>query len=477
MRARTLLLVASVARAAAAQSPDSLDARGAIVSGVVRDSLAGAPLSAAMVQLVAADPATHFVRSAVTDSLGRFTLSGIPDGRFTLGFFHPLLDSIGIEAPLREVNVSGHHQVRADLSVPSATDLRRAICGEKPLRDSGAVLVGVVRDADSGAPVAGATVRGEWLELSFRSDGLLRRVPQLVATTGENGWFAMCDVPSAGMMALIASRGTDSTDLVDVQVPAEGFMRQELYIAATQKVAAADTAGRTSSSANQTPVTTVHTGNGRISGTVVRTAGGKPLAGARVGIINGPETRTNERGEWTLTHTPAGTRMLEVRAVGYYPERRKVDVVQGARPVKIALSTLTAVLDTIKVSASRRVFNRDSNGFEGRRRSGAGYYLTETDIARRQRSVTSDLFQTIPGLLLEGNGIIDRRVTIRGPFGRCTPRIYLNGRNLMGIDTDELDTWVAPNEIKGIEVYTEATLPAEFQQALNECGAIVIWTR
>ena len=310
-----LLLVALIGRAATAQTPDSLDARSAIVSGIVRDSLAGAPLVGATVQLVAADPVTHFVRSTVTDSLGRFTLSAIPDGRFTLGFFHPLLDSLGIEAPLREVNVSGQRRVRADLAVPSPSALRRAICGDKPSRDSGAVLVGVVRDADTDAPVAGATVRGEWLELSFRRDGLLRRVPQIFATTGENGWFAMCDVPSAGTMALVASRGADSTDLVDVQVPADGFVRQELYIGGAQNVAVG-----------------VHSGSGRISGTVVRSEGGKPLAGARVNILDGPGTRTNESGEWTLAHAPTGTRMLQVRAVGYYPVRRKVDVVASAAP-------------------------------------------------------------------------------------------------------------------------------------------------
>lgn len=39
-------------------------------------------------------------------------------------------------------------------------------------------------------------VTGEWLEISFRADGLVRRIPRLVSTTGENGWFAMCNVPS-----------------------------------------------------------------------------------------------------------------------------------------------------------------------------------------------------------------------------------------------------------------------------------------
>jgi len=101
---RPLLVVVLLARPAAAQAPDTIHrAPGAAVSGVVRDSIARMPLAGAMVQLVAADGLASFIRTAVSDSLGRFTLGDVPDGRFTLGFFHPMLDSLGVEAPLRDV--------------------------------------------------------------------------------------------------------------------------------------------------------------------------------------------------------------------------------------------------------------------------------------------------------------------------------------------------------------------------------------
>lgn len=122
---RPLLLIAVLARLSEAQTSDAAHSgAGAAVSGIVRDGIARAPLVGAMVQLFGADSGSRFGRSAVSDSLGRFTLADVPDGRYTLGFFHPMLDSLG---------------------------------------------------------VAGATVAGEWLELSFTAQGLVRRIPHLVA--------------------------------------------------------------------------------------------------------------------------------------------------------------------------------------------------------------------------------------------------------------------------------------------------------
>lgn len=477
MRFRPLLLVVLLAPPAAAQAPDTTHrAPGATVSGVVRDSIARMPLAGATVQLFA-DGLPSFIRTAVSDSMGRFTLADVPDGRFTLGFLHPMLDSLGVEAPLREVFVDGHRPVRADLAIPSPARLRAAICGPRSALDSGAVLVGIVRDAQNRAPVAGVTVIGEWLELSFRPDGMVRRIPRLVATTGENGWFAMCNVPSAGTMSLIATRGADSTDLIEVQVPAEGFLRRELYLGPARTVVMGDTIRRADSLA---PLPRrVRVGDGRLSGTVVAAAGAKPLVGAQVSITGGPQTRTNERGEWTLVDAPAGTRMLEVRALGYFPERRRVDVVDGMAPLRVALSTLKSVLDTVRISATRRMYDRDSNGFQRRRRSGIGHYLAAVDIARQMAIVTSDLFRMIPGVRMERDPTTsETQILVRGNMAEwCSPTVYIDGRHLVGSSADDIDMWVRPKNVAGVEVYSGLGAPLEYQEGMTGCGSILIWTK
>ncbi|HLA13898.1 MAG TPA: carboxypeptidase regulatory-like domain-containing protein [Gemmatimonadaceae bacterium] len=453
------LLVVLLAPSALAQPT------GATVSGVVHDSIARQPLAGATVQLVT-DSLTSFIRTAVSDSLGRFALGDVPPGRYKLGFLHPLLDSLGVDAPLIEVRVEGRQAIRADLAIPAPARIRAAICGPKPPLDSSGVLVGVVRDAGGGAPASGVTVTGEWLELTFTTKGLGRRIPRLVATTGDNGWFAMCNVPSAGTLALRASRGADSTDLLEVELSSEGFVRRDLYLGSAQTTATGEIAGAASSP-----------GGVRLSGTVIAAVGGSPLPGAQVSITADAQTRTNERGEWTLVDPPVGTRMLEVRAVGYYPERRPVNVVAGAPPVRVALSTLRAVLDTVRITAAR-VRGRDISGFIERSRMGLGRYITEEDITRRRPLVTSDLFRIVPGLIVDRTPLGDTMITMRGLVSEtCSPSLYLDGQYMRNLSADDVDDWVRPHEIAGIEVYTGAGLPAQFQQEMSGCGAIVIWTK
>ncbi len=473
MRFRTLLLVMLLARPASAQATDTARRMaGNTVTGVVRDSIGGLPLAGAVVQLIGANALPGSEQTAVANNLGEFTLTNVPDGHFTLGFIHPLLDSLGLEPPLRAVHVEGQRSVRVDLATPSSARLRSAICGAQ----SASVLIGFVRDASDHGPIPDATVTVEWLELSFGSAGIVRRIPRRVATTRTNGWFAMCDVPKGGMVRLAAARGADSTDLIELRIPTEGFLRHELYLGSAQTIGAVDRI-----QADGTPASSrrVRIGEGYLSGTVVVASTGKPLAGAIVSIIDGPQTLANERGEWTLAQAPPGTRVLEVRALGYYPERRPVNIVLQAGPVRVALSTLKAVLDTVRISASRNAYDRDAAGFQRRRRSGVGRYLTAGDIARRQPVVTSDLFRNLPGVRLEiGAAGVEKQLLVRGSLLEwCSPAIYLDGLNISGVTADDIDVWVHPREVAGIEVYAALGAPPEYQASGTGCGTILIWTK
>lgn len=445
----------------------------ATVSGVVHDSLARAPLADALVQIVAADVATTTAgRTTAADSLGRFRFDSVPDGRWLIGFYHPMLDSIGIESPTRELFVAGGRSVRMDLAIPAPARLVATICGPEVARDSGAVLFGIVRHASTTAPVAGANVTGEWLEISFTSAGFVRRAPSLTSVSAQNGWFALCNVPRGGTMAITAAHDADSTSRLEVQVPAHGVLRRDLYVGAARTVIIADT---TSPDSLALAPRTLRVGSVRITGRVTTLRGGKPLAGAQVRIVDGPDTRTDEQGAWALHNAPPGTRMLEVRAVGYYPEQRAVNVVAGAAPVHVALSTLKAVLDTVRVTAAR-VYDRRLLEFNQRRRSGMGRFITAEDIARRRPWDISDLFRLMPGMRVEGHGLF-RSVLTRGVFGWCSPAIYIDGHGMTALGVSDLDMWVRPSDVVGIEVYTGAAVPPQFQQPMGGCGSIVVWTK
>ena len=47
--------------------------------------------------------------------MGRYTFTDIPDGRYRLGFIHPMLDSLGLEPMLRDVRVEGRRTLLENL--------------------------------------------------------------------------------------------------------------------------------------------------------------------------------------------------------------------------------------------------------------------------------------------------------------------------------------------------------------------------
>jgi hypothetical protein len=442
------------------------------VSGVVIDSVAGKPLVGAQVQLVSTDTLARYGRTVISDSAGGFAFADVPVGGYHLGFFHPLLDSLGLEPILREVVVRDARDVRADLAVPGAARIRKAMCGAAPKNGGDAVIVGHVRDAKSLGGAAGVVVAAEWHELSISAKNVGTRKSRQVATTNESGWFSLCGVPSPGTIALRASRGADSTAVVEANVPASGFLRRTLYLGSARVVAVGDSA----SHADSAPGTRrVLFGDVRLSGSVVGANGGRPLAGARVSVGDGPTTRSNERGEWVLADVPAGTRTLDVRAVGYYPERVTVDAIEGVAPMRVALATLKSVLDTMKVSASRIGADRFI-GFEERRKSQFGRFLTSKDIARMSPRGVADIFRSLPGVRVDGNSFTEA-IYMRGVFEeRCEPTFYVNGHQ-MRVDTGDLDALVRPEEITGIEIYQTGTAPPQFSPGLSGCGSIVFWTK
>jgi hypothetical protein len=470
-----LLLVALGAPLAVAQTPPiARDAARSTVRGVVMDSLAMAPLAGATVQLVAADSTSQYGRTEIADAQGQFAFADVPAGRYTVGFYHPMLDSLGLEPMLRALAVGSQSVVRADLAIPTPARFRGAVCGTSAEQQAGAIVVGFIRDARTKAPAAGVSVVGEWLEMSISTTGIGRRVVRRVATTRANGWYALCNTPSPGIMALRATRGADSTDVVEVQVPATGFLRHELFLGAARTVAIGDSLRGADSVA--LPPRRIHVGDGFLSGTVVSADNGRPLANAQVSVVNGPQTRANERGQWALTNAPHGSRAIDVRAVGYYPERRTVDVVDSAPALRVALVTFKSVLDTMKVIANYDRYSRLA-GFRERSRTGTGRYITADDLARRQPTVLTDIFRSVPGLFLDGYDM-DATIMMRGSVEeQCTPAIYVNDHLMSGLSASSIDMLVHPKEVIGIEIYSSTTVPPQFQPGLSGCGSIVIWSK
>lgn len=165
------------------------------VRGELRDSLTGRPFVGATVQLVPSSAPWTAGLSTQSDSGGRFVLRDVMPGRYTFGFQHARLDSLGFDAVTRPLDVSlTRGTVRADLALPSATTLLESLCGGS--RDTTGVIIGRVNDATSGAAARQTVVVVEWGELRLGTGSAERIVQRVVSAVAPDGRFVLCGVPT-----------------------------------------------------------------------------------------------------------------------------------------------------------------------------------------------------------------------------------------------------------------------------------------
>lgn len=451
-----------------AQSPASSVApsdsvRAVTVAGLVYDSLGAAPLAAAEVQLVAAGDKVR-VYSATTDSAGRFTIAHVQPGDYIAGFFHPLLDALGVALSPRRVTVAPSGPAFISLAVPGGASVLPVACGARAPGDSSGAIAGSVHDADTDAPVANAAVVVTWTEIVIDAHGVRTARRRIPVATRDDGSYIICNLPGdAGVLASASARGIE-TGLVEVHVPVTGIVWRNLTVGDSASVTTAP-----ADSATTTPDRLLR-GTARLSG-IVRTPDGRPAASARVLVWGtGLTTQTREDGRFTLAGLPPGTFTVEARAIGFEPARIPVDLTNrapGAVTLTLAkhVQGLAAVTVYGKAPPPTRL-----DDFLTRREHGMGHYITAADMERRPVFVLSDALRMTPGVYIvpgaTGNRIVGR--------GGCEPAVFLDGMPMYDGATD-FDNLVSPMNVGGIEVYNEATTPPQYRT--GSCGSVLIWTR
>ncbi|MDQ6830580.1 MAG: carboxypeptidase regulatory-like domain-containing protein [Gemmatimonadota bacterium] len=471
---RGIALVSSAMLAVAALSRTTYaQARGS-VGGIVYDSMQHRPVAGATVQLLSSPVAdTSYI--ATTDASGAFKIDSVKPGHYLAGFFHPTLDSLGLNSPLRAVDVAAGSSATTSLWVPSATGITRAVCGTAGLpADSSALLLGHVRDAETGEPIPGSTVVVVWYELII-DRGMRRERRQVPVKTDQRGWYAICRLPIDAGLSARAERGSDVTGFVDV-TPTAGAIDIEDFA-----IPRSDSAGRPST----TVVNGMRKGSARLAGTVKNKAG-RPIAGAQVRVIEtAANATTADNGTFTLAGLPSGTQSVEVRSIGFAPKRAAVRLSSRTPAVvELVMSERIAELDAVTVygQANERR-NRALSGFLERRKSGFGNFLTHEEIEKYQPLSFCDVLHRVPGVSVSyGGGGMSAgslggcSIMMRGTetiMGSCSPTFFLDGARMIGGASD-MEMAVRPEEIAGVEVYKgAATTPAEFT---GGCGAVVVWT-
>ena len=434
------------------------------IFGTALDSTTMRPLVGAFIQLVAADNPSN-LRSAVTDANGAYVIDSVRVGTYLLGFLHPRLDSLQLEAPLLRVDVRTDGEIRAPVTIPSTRTIVTRLCGPLAVQDSLGVFLGVVRPTRGRSLPSAARVRAQWIEVTLGPKGVERHSPSHFATTSPTGSFALCGIPIEGTFLVRAFAGSDSSGFVELEGSRTHLVYRDIYIGGATKVL-----DRSALSALR--------GNGMLNGTV-RSNSGQPIRDARVVIWgSGREDTTNASGQFTMAGLPAGTYSLEARALGFLPKRIPVDIPDGTDgAADVALDVFVPTLDTMRVRANRNNPLDNLADFNRRKRMGGGYFVDEAQLNKRGAMFMSDVLRGIPGMTITPHEIIGDKIMMRGTAGSgsCVPAIFINGVRALNQD-GSLDGVVNPQQIRAIEVYSRlGGTPSEFNSQ-NGCGSIVIWT-
>ena len=470
----TAMLLVFASSVLVAQAPPPATGR---VTGVVYDSIAGAPLAGVTVQFVATDPGPgRRFFSATSNGVGRYEISEIPAGRYLAGFFHQALDTLGIEMGPRQVSIEDGSQT-VPLATPSPRTLKASICPNTPASEGTGLLIGHVRKSTDESAVSGAFVVAEWNETIIDDAGIHHRDARVHGATTGPGWFAICHVPTDAVLHTRASFGPDSSGWVALQIPPDGIRHVTYFIGAVTRVGDGDEAGTDSVAAADSLELRMLRGRARLTGTV-RNEKGEPLVNAVVVVWEtGLESLTRDDGSFTLDSLPDGTHMLEARALGYMPVHLPIHLAER-RPATAELNfrQRVVVLPAVQTRA-QLVYSSHLAGFERRRRRGFGEFLTPAQIEAKSEQRLGRLLQEVIGLeLIEERGglTIPRMRASRGGGTRyCTPSLYVDGLLDRSTDLDLLYS----NRIMAVEIYNrEFSRPPEFSDK-NPCGAIVVWMK
>lgn len=434
------------------------------VSGFVFDSLADLPLANADVQLLG-DGSSPRVYDARTDSLGRFAVAAVEAGNYVVGFFHPRVDSLGIDLPPVQVTVAPDAPTEIRLATPSRRTIAASICASDSLTTNGALFLGAVRDAATGDRLAGAVVSVQWSMLAFQDAGLASVKTGGIVPASPDGHFAVCNLPADAEFTVRAAVGADTSGAVALQFPEVGILARDIYVAPLNS-------SEDSASA-------------RLSGRVV-TQSGAPVVGARVSLWGWGGVRTNESGVFAFPDVPGGSTTLDVRGVGFEPVRRSIDLRTGAsrnNTADIVVERATTTLAPVTIVDTRVSSVLLRSGFEERRLGGSGRFLDAEDFEKLPITNTTEALGRFPGMLLRNAGR-GSRIYMRDPHGLvCSPMVWVDGAPYSpAAESDgavDIDILAAPNQIAGMEIYRRVSqAPLRFGGTTRSaCGVIVIWRK
>jgi hypothetical protein len=411
------------------------------IRGTLIDSLrAGGPVANAEVVLIGAS------RKDTTRRGGAFEFSDVPEGNYTVAYWSPWLDSLGLPAIQRQVAVRGSRAQTVVLATPSNATIQRAVCGEALGKEQG-LLIGEIRDSEGG-PAEGTGIFARWTETVIQGTEVARGTMAASDTASAAGSYLLCGVPIESEFTLRALR-------------ADGAASGELLV-------------RTTSAIERRDVIVAPRGvTSRVVGRVT-TAAGAPIPSAVVLIIGDStqSVRSDSSGRFVMTAMPRRSSQLIVRALGYTPLLRPLDPIDTQVDLEeIRLEDAPRELATVTVTGEAMTASQAQ--FETRRaRSAGGVFVDEQELQRLGVVSAQTIATTNPRVITQQT---PRGPTLRMRRGSefCRPRFFIDGNDFRDIEIDEENNFL--RVAKRVEMYTANNAPPQFNDFAG-CGSIVIWT-
>lgn len=213
---------------------------GPSVHGVVRSSSGTRGVEGARVVLRDWEAAARFARrddvregmlSAITDTAGRFEVRGLRKGTWVLEVTEPMAAGLGVPPIQRTLHVTEGEIQPVEVLSRSLDDMYAAICPASPLHRQEGAIVGVVREATSGEPVAGVAVEARWVaqRISVSPAGMVLVADEaryVEEVADGQGRFCFCGLP-AGEAILVRESGTELGESIMLD---RRIARRDIYL-------------------------------------------------------------------------------------------------------------------------------------------------------------------------------------------------------------------------------------------------------
>ncbi len=209
---------------------------------------------------------------------------------------------------------------------------------------------------------------------------------------------------------------------------------------------------------------------------------GEPLEGVEVtDLLASVTALTTKTGTVTLAFLPEGGTLVRVRKVGYQPTTLTVMISPvDTVPITVTLAATGVSLPKVVTLDSSYKSSIKLREFDERRaHNNGGYFITDAELRKNDNSTLTNVLRRLSGMKVVCNrsGSDCRAASARAYVGvgggSCMSKVFVDGI----ITGDTNLQLMQVNQYAGVEFYTGAQIPPEYNATGSACAVLLLWTR